>query len=98
MGNPQAEWALDEVRGLTREQGIALLDRAAEIGLLISHGGGYYGVHPALPWFFRELFARHFAGEKAQRARRAFVEAMGDLGNYYIRQYNERRSPGCSCR
>jgi tetratricopeptide (TPR) repeat protein len=87
MGEPQTEWALDEVRGMTREQGIDLLDRAAEIGLLISHGGGYYGVHPALPWYFRDLFARHFASERAPRARRAFVEAMGELANYYSRQY-----------
>jgi hypothetical protein len=89
MGNPKADWALDEVRGLTREQGIGLLDRAAEIGLLIALGGGYYGVHPVLPWYFRDLFARHYAGDEAQRARRAFVEAMGELGNYYHRQYNE---------
>ncbi len=87
MGNSQAEWALDEVRGLTREQGVDLLDRAAEIGLLIPQGGGYYGVHPALPWYFRDLFARHFAGDKAQRARRAFVEAMGGLGSFYHDRY-----------
>ncbi len=87
MGTPEAEWALEEVRGMTREQGLDLLDRAAEIGLLIAHRGGYYGVHPALPWYFPDLFARHFAGEKAQRARRAFVEAMGELANYYHNQY-----------
>ena len=58
MGLPEVDWALEEVGEITREQGIALLDRAAEIGLLVSHGGGYYGVHPALPWFFRDLFAR----------------------------------------
>jgi hypothetical protein len=34
--------------GLTHEQGIALLDRAAEVGLLNAHGGGYYSIHPAL--------------------------------------------------
>jgi tetratricopeptide (TPR) repeat protein len=88
MGNPKAEWALDEVRGLTREQGIELLDRAAEIGLLILHGDGYYGVHPAVPWYFRDQFARHFAGEKAERARRAFVEAMGEWASYYASQYD----------
>jgi tetratricopeptide (TPR) repeat protein len=87
MGVPEADWALDEVRGLTREEGIGLLDRAAEIGLLIAHGEGYYGVHPALPWYFRDLFARHYAGERAQSARRAFVEAMGQLGDYYHSQY-----------
>jgi tetratricopeptide (TPR) repeat protein len=88
MGSPEAEWALEEVRGLTRDDGIRLLDRAAEIGLLMSDGGGYYGVHPALPWYFRDLFARHFAGGEPQRARRAFVEAMGELGNYYHNQYD----------
>ncbi len=89
LGALEADWALEDMRGMTREQGIDLLDRAAEIGLLISHGGGYYGVHPALPWYFRAQFARHFAGERAQRARRAFVEALGELANYYARQYNE---------
>src|SRR4029077_14265390 len=39
MGAPEAEWCLGAVRGLTRERGIALLDRAAEIGLLHAHGG-----------------------------------------------------------
>ena len=53
MGDPEADWCLPEVRGLTREAGIALLDRAAEIGLLTAHGGGYYAIHPALPWYFR---------------------------------------------
>ena len=89
MGNPKADWALEELHGLTREQGVDLLDRAAEIGLLISHGSGYYGVHPALPWYFRDLFALHFAGENAQRARRGFVEAMGELANYFAEQYQK---------
>ena len=31
---PKANWCLPEVRGLTFEAGIALLDRAAEVGLL----------------------------------------------------------------
>jgi len=87
MGDPQAEWALDEVRGLTRDEGIDLLDRAAEIGLLVALGGGYYSVHPALPWYFRDQFERNFAGENAERARRAFVEAIGDLADYYAEQY-----------
>jgi hypothetical protein len=89
MGHPSADWALDEVRDLTREQGIRLLDRAAEIGLLISHGGGYYGVHHALPWYFSDLFEQHFAGENADRADRAFVEVMGELGNYHAREYDD---------
>jgi len=88
MGNPKMDWHLPEVRGLTRDAGIKLLDRAAEVGLLTAHGGGYYTIHPALPWFFRSLFEQHYAGSEIQ-ATRAFVEAMGGLGSYYHRQYNE---------
>jgi len=60
MGNPKTEWCLPEVRGLTREAGMALLDRAAEIGLLTAHGGGYYSIHPALPWYFKSLFEQYY--------------------------------------
>jgi tetratricopeptide (TPR) repeat protein len=86
MGNPEEPWCLPEVRGLTREAGIALLDRAAEVGLLAAHGGGYYSIHPALPWFFQELFARS-SEEAGLAARRAFVEAVGELGNSYWWSY-----------
>jgi tetratricopeptide (TPR) repeat protein len=93
MGDPESEWCLAAVRGLTRERGVALLDRAAEVGLLHTHGGGYYGIHPALPWYFRAVFARHFPEETgdANRARRAFVEAMGALGDVYHRAYQDGR-------
>ena len=46
------------VAGLDREAGIALLDRAAEVGLLTAHGDGYYAVHPAIPWHLHTLFTR----------------------------------------
>ena len=82
MGDPEADWCLPEVKGLTREVGIALLDRAAEVGLLTALGGGYYSIHPALPWFFRRLFEQCYS-ETRIAATRAFVEAMGNLGNYY---------------
>src|ERR1035437_4294082 len=88
MGVLETEWCLPEVQGLTRELGIALLDRAAEIGLLTALGVGYYRIHPALPWFFRRLFGEYYP-ERRIAANRAFVEAMGELGNYYHREYNE---------
>ncbi|MES1241351.1 MAG: tetratricopeptide repeat protein [Acidobacteriota bacterium] len=88
MGDPEAPWCLPEVRGLTREEGIALLDRAAEVGLLAAYGGGYYGIHPALPWFFKGLFERCYPAED-RAAVRAFVEAMGELGNVYHDQYED---------
>ena len=98
MGDPDADWCLPEVRGLTREAGMALLDRAAEVGLLTAHGGGYYSIHPALPWFFKGLFDTHYPAPAAPSpdirdpslsAARAFVAAMGELGNYYHSQYDE---------
>jgi hypothetical protein len=76
MGAPKAEWCLPEVKGLTREAGIALLDRAAEVGLLTAFRRGYYRIHPALPWFFRRLFEQYYP-ERRIAATRAFVEAMG---------------------
>jgi len=115
MGDPKSPGCLPELGGLTRQAGIALLDRAAEIGLLTAHGGGYYTIHPALPWYFKDLFDQYFpplppgeghlysplpSGEglgvresgpaeaaPAVRAARAFVEAIGGLGNYYWREY-----------
>jgi len=82
----QGDWHLPELRGLTSEAGIALLDRAAEIGLLTAHGGGYYSIHPALPWYFKSLFEQYYEATKKEAAR-AFVEAMGTLGNHYWWEY-----------
>ena len=103
MGTDKAEWGLSALRGLTREQGMALLDRAAEVGLLTALGGGYYRIHPALPWYFRQLYEEYYGagdqeagtGEAADAPpatrsappARAFVEAMGELGNYYHNHY-----------
>ncbi len=109
MGHPEREWCLTEIRGLTREAGMVLLDRAAKVGLLTAHGGGgHYSIHPAIPWFFRELFEFHYPDspdgefdfpplinggqgefQTAQKAPRAFVEALGGLGNYYHYQYEQ---------
>lgn len=88
MGNPEEERHVPEIRGITREQAISLLDRAAEIGLLSARGGGYYSIHPALPWFFKKLFDEYYA-QSAERVTHAFVEAMGSLGEYYLRQYGQ---------
>jgi tetratricopeptide (TPR) repeat protein len=88
MGNPEKEWHVPEIRGITREQAIALLDRAAEIGLLTSHGGGYYSIHPALPWFFKKLFDEYYA-DSGERATRAFAEEISSLGDYYHDRYGE---------
>jgi tetratricopeptide (TPR) repeat protein len=90
MSDPDAECSLFALRGLTRESGVVLLDRAVEIGLLNAYGEGCYGIHPVLPWHFQALFEQHFSKESgnADRARRAFIGAMGKLGAYCHDQYN----------
>ena len=78
------------IAGLDREAGIALLDRAAEVGLLTAHGGGYYAVHPAIPWHLHTLFTRHYGPDgspPALHATRAWTTATSQLGNYYLDQY-----------
>jgi tetratricopeptide (TPR) repeat protein len=110
MGRPTADSCLPEVRGLTREAAIALLDRAAEVGLLTPLGNGAYSIHPAVPWFFKNLFDLYYAGRSAHpsdeppgrtathslRPVRAFVEAIGELGNFYKMQYEEGRRAAIS--
>jgi tetratricopeptide (TPR) repeat protein len=86
MGDVQADWCLPELKQLTREAGVILLDRAAEVGLLTVLGRGYYRIHPALPWFFRPLFEQHYS-EMRNAATRAYVEAIGQIGNYCWGQY-----------
>jgi tetratricopeptide (TPR) repeat protein len=88
MGEPDAdgEGAVSECAGLTQNTGIALLDRAAEIGLLSTLGSGFYQIHPALPWYFTTLFTRTYgqSGDRAaQRAIRAYVRVIGLLGDLY---------------
>lgn len=96
MGNPKVDWHLPEMRGLTREVGITLLDRAAEVGLLTALGGGCYTIHSALPWYFKSLFDHYYPAatdpksaipNPQARVVRAFVEAVGEMGNYYHNQY-----------
>jgi tetratricopeptide (TPR) repeat protein len=89
MVNTKRGWCLEAVSGLTRERGIALLDRAAEVGLLAAEGGGYYTIHPALPWYFRDLFEREFpeTSGTAERARRDFVRVISAFSSRYAEEY-----------
>ena len=86
MGNLTGERSLPEVEAMTRERGIELLDRAAEGGLVTSTGGGYYFIHPALPWFFRDSFEQYYS-DRVTAAICAFGIVMGMLGNQYLKQY-----------
>jgi tetratricopeptide (TPR) repeat protein len=86
------EDAVPELAGLDRDTGIELLDRAAGIGLLTSIGGGYYEIHPALPWYFTTMFTTTYGppdAPAASRATRAHARAIGKLGDYYFHQAGE---------
>ncbi|MEM7029824.1 MAG: CHAT domain-containing protein [Chloroflexota bacterium] len=90
MGNLNDEWNLPVLRGTSNDELKALLNRAADLGLLTNLGGrdsGYFSIHPALPWFFKTSFEQHYQAEAYTQAARAFVEAVGELGNYYSGQY-----------
>ncbi|HEC85117.1 MAG TPA: CHAT domain-containing protein, partial [Thioploca sp.] len=101
-GSKVDDWCLPEFQEFTEEEGIELLNRAAKIGLLTADGGGFYRIHPALSWYFKQLFDTYYPSEeiasnplplkkgdldKSQAATRAFVKGMGELGNYYAAQY-----------
>ena len=71
--------------GWTARPASRLLDRAAEIGLLTGYGGGYYAVHPAIPWHLHTLFTQHYGppgSPAADHATRAWTVVTSDLGNY----------------
>lgn len=93
MGKPDIKGgSVAALAGLDSAHGIALLDRAAETGLLTSYGDGYYAVHPAIPWHLRRLFEHHHgppASPTAQQAIHAWTTAIGDLGDYWLKRYAE---------
>jgi tetratricopeptide (TPR) repeat protein len=97
MGDPDitGQDAVSQLAGLTSESAVALLDRAADIGLLSPLGGGYYAIHPALPWFFTTLFAAAYGppgSPDADRAARAYTHTLAWLGNYYHDEHETGRA------
>ena len=90
--------ALPLLRDVSRETRIALLTRAANVGLLTSFEGTVegrgYGIHPALPWFFKKLFDNYYpqsASNDSENSRlqatRAYTAAIGATGVYYHELY-----------
>jgi len=78
-----------------------LLDRAAEVGLLTPYGPGLYGIHPALPWFFKNLLDRYYPwpaelkpGSPNPRlsAVRAFAEIMGQRSEFLYSEFHKGKS------
>jgi tetratricopeptide (TPR) repeat protein len=81
---------------LSREALAELCSRAADIGLLTQTNDKVFLIHPALPWFFRKLFAEVFSSEERGEhdpfeicATRAYVEAVGALGAFLSGELNK---------
>lgn len=87
------EHSLPELKGRSHEQLIDLLERARDTGLLTHLDATWYSIHPALPWFLRQLFARHYDGQSGRStslaALRAWVDSVGALGDYYHHEFEE---------
>ena len=95
MADPAAGHYVSRVRGLTVEEVTGVLDRGVEIGMLTAVAEGAYGIHPALPWYLRQLFTECYgAGRQrtALMAIRAYAAAIGQLGDYYSGQYGDGRA------
>jgi tetratricopeptide (TPR) repeat protein len=95
MGDPDiaGDDVVPQLAGLTRDTTIALLDRAAAVGLLTPLGGGYYAIHPALPWYFTTLYTTTYGqpgDPEARQSARAYTHSFAELGEYYHRAYLSR--------
>jgi tetratricopeptide (TPR) repeat protein len=89
----QGDHAVPEIKGKTKEHLRSLLNRAQDTGLLTHLYGPWYTIHPALPWFLRQLFARHYDGQQgrstATAALRAWVEAIGNLSDTFFWEFEK---------
>lgn len=90
MGHPKNPQQLTDCAGLSEDYWLGLLRRAAEIGLLTELGGGFFAIHPALPWFLHDLFERHWPGGGADDAAPvlAWGLAVADFGNHFATAMN----------
>ena len=80
---------------LNRDHAVALLDRAAESGLLTNYGGAYYAVHPAVPWHLRRLFERHYGSSgspTSQRTIHAWTAAVSSFSDVFHNLYGQGHS------
>ena len=88
----QGDQALTELKGKTENYLTSVLKRAQETGLLTHLSGTCYTIHPALPWFLRQLFVRYYDGQESRStaivALQAWVEAIGELGECYLRSFS----------
>jgi hypothetical protein len=86
MGDPARPEHLPHLEGVTRDTWDALAGRAADAGLVTSLGGGYYRLHPALPWFLTPTLTDTYgppASPGHQAVLHAYSTAVAALGDHY---------------
>ena len=75
-----------ELHPVKRPAVIAMLDRAAEVGLLTAViPEKHYAIHPAVPWYFKKLFESYYTDRVA--VNRRFVDTMASVGRYLVNTY-----------
>lgn len=87
--------AVPVLAGIEPDGLIGLLDRAVEVGLLTGYGGGYFGIHPALPWFFTGLFTEHIGAPgtpKVAMAQRAYAGTYATVSDCYVGEICDGRA------
>ena len=92
MGHPLElpDIAVPELSGLDEEAAVQLLEKAREIGLLTSPlMGGSYAIHPALPWYFSNLFSDCYPPPDDAQVSRAYAHAVAGWGEFLHHQYGQ---------
>ncbi|MGH3902350.1 MAG: tetratricopeptide repeat protein, partial [Pseudonocardiaceae bacterium] len=97
MGDPDIADvdAVPVLAGADQDGLIGLLDRAVDVGLLTRYRVGYFGIHPALPWFFTGLFTDHIGAPgtpTVAMAERAYARTYAAIGDFYTGQVHDGRS------
>jgi len=96
MGKAPKPWHLAEFDSVSEKQIADILMRASEVGLLTHRAEAHFEMHPALPWFFRNLHDKYYGSARATpssaeptRSERAFVETLSQLGLHFLQIYEQ---------
>ena len=91
------DYALPELKAESQQHLTNVLKRATEIGLLTHLGSTWFTIHPALPWFLRQLFVQHYDGQDghstAEAALRSWVTTIGWLASFYCEEFRRGNEP-----
>ncbi|MDY3555986.1 CHAT domain-containing protein [Gemmata sp. JC717] len=93
MLHPPAPHRIDGLAPLSPPQVSLLFDRLGELGVLTRVTDSLFRIHPAVPWFLRDVFLKRFVGGPdsdeigtTTLAEHGFARVMGRAGEYFYRQ------------